>query len=251
MTICRELDPSAATRVLAEASERSQSLDLVRMLEAGQDACRSRFVQAPGGLLTIEVPSRRGHLVPMRSGESVEVFFRLGHQRYWFASTVRERSTVLLSDTLELPSLVLERPVRVELRQRRRHFRAHVQSTQLMATLWHVAADGNAQGPALPPMEVLDLSAGGARLLCKGGKVGLLRDGQRVSLSLPLEAGRPPVVVQATVTRRAQVDEKSVQLGLGFVDLDETPDCRRAQDRIQRFVSACEREEVRRSRGLA
>jgi c-di-GMP-binding flagellar brake protein YcgR len=240
------LNRSLAAGVLAQAAERSQTLDLLRLLESGEDACRSRFVPTKGRHVTVEVPSRQGHRVPIRTGESVEVYFRLGPQRYWFASKVRERSTVRLSTTLELQVLVLDRPSKVELRQRRGHFRVKLQ--RLMARLWRVPREGDASPEALPAMEVLDLSAGGARLLNRQTAACRLNPGERLVVTLPLRSGWPDTTVHAVVTRCAPAGDGVSYVGLQFLGLEDTAEGRQIQDRLHRYVTERERQEIRRTR---
>jgi len=238
------LDRRLAARVLAQAAERSQPLDLLRLLETGEDACRSRFVPAKGRHVTIEVPSRQGRPVPIRPEERVEVYFRLGPQRYWFASKVRERTTVRLSATLELQVLVLDRPSKVELRQRRGNFRVSLR--RLMARLWRLPRESDAPPEALPAMEVLDLSAGGARLLNDHAAECPLSPGDRLVATFPLGSGWPDTTVRAAVARCAPAGEGVSHVGLQFLGLDDTVEGRQIQDRLHRFITEREREEIRR-----
>jgi len=65
-----------------------QSLDLVRLLP-GEPTRAARASSPNRGQVLIEVPARQGHLIPMRPGEKIEVYFRLRDERYFFESTVR------------------------------------------------------------------------------------------------------------------------------------------------------------------
>jgi len=241
-------DRKAVSGILAEAAQRNQSLDLVRRLDSGDDACRSRFVETPDEQLAVEVPSRQGHLIPVRRGEDVEVYFRLKHLRYWFAGKVESRSSVTLSGGLTLPMLVLTRPRALELRQRRKHFRVGLgAAAQLMASLWHVPEpDAETAAAALPQMEVLDLSAGGMRMLYPHGEGCPVDVEAALTVALPLRSEAPPVRLSARVARVARVPASVTHVAVVFTGLDESPEGKMTRDRLAHFVAEREREELRR-----
>ena len=246
------IDAEAARKVLEEVAQRNQSLDLVRLLEAGEDTCRSRFIRAAGREPAIEVPSRRGHLVPVRPGEKVEVYFRLGRNRYWFSSAVRERSSLDLSPDLKLPVLILRQPKAIELRQRRRYYRIQFRVTDtLLAGLWRVGDPIGDVAPAeLPPMEVLDVSAGGMRLLHAEKENCPVHEMDMLVASLPLELNAPPLKLTSHVLWVTKVAEGATHVGVEFTGLDENREGGMIRDKVQRFVAEREREELRRMKGL-
>lgn len=244
------LSPSAAKKILREMAERNQSLDLVRILEEGEDRCRSRFIQVPDGRLAVEVPSRLGHLVPVRTDERIEAFFRMGNHRYWFASTVTGRRSVQLSEDMAISVLQLAPPKRVEQRQRRRHFRIDLhEADRLTADLWRIDADSDNAPVALPSMEVLDLSAGGMRLLHDQPEDCPTEQGDTLRVSVQLDDAAPRVILDARAMRAAGVVKGITHLGLEFVGLDDSPKGRATRDALSRFVTKREREELRRTRG--
>lgn len=242
------LDRSTTREILREVAQRNQSLDLVRQLGDDKDVCRSRFAQVPEHELAIEVPSRRGHPVPVRPGERIEAYFRLKERRYWFASVVESRTFLKLSADLSLPVLILKPPRSIELRQRREHYRVRLRATdRLMAGLWRAADSPDAASPArLPPMEVLDFSAGGMRLVYARREGCPANEGDVLTVSLPLEPGQPPARLTARVLRVSRAAEGVTHVGSEFVGLDDSPEGRMLRDRLGRFVTRREREELQR-----
>jgi c-di-GMP-binding flagellar brake protein YcgR len=119
-----------------------------------------------------------------------------------------------------------------------------------MADLWAAPCEG--EGGALlplPRMEVLDLSVGGARLLHEGEHRCAVEDGQRLRLSLPLEADSLPLTMDALAVRTARVAKSTTHVGIEFSGLGETPTGRAMADKLRRYVADREREELRRIRG--
>lgn len=250
MASANAVDTREAAQLLAEAADRNQSLDFIRLLEDRADASRTRFVHLSDGRLAVEVPSRRGHVVPVRPGEVVEAYFRLGMQRYWFATTVAERSETTLSGGVEVPVLILNPPREVQVRQRRRRYRVRIVPPEVLpARLWRLEAPGEESAAvALPQMEVLDLSAGGLRLLCSGEACAAVEPGETVRVALPLESDQPPVVLDATVCRVSRGSPEATHMAIEFADLESTPEGRAADQKLSRFVAARQREEARRAR---
>jgi len=248
MAAIKVTDRAAIRRIFGDVAQRNQSLDLVRQLAGGEDLCRSRFVEASDKDVLVEVPSRRGHMVPVRPGEDVEVYFRLKDRRYWFASRVESRSFVSLSSDLKLPVLTLRQPQTLTLRQRRRHYRVKFNVTaHLMAGLW-LMADPPEEAPAsaLPSMEALDLSAGGVRLLYPYGEGCPVDKDDLLTLSLPLWPEQSPVSLAARVIRVSRVVAGVTHIAVTFTDLDESPEGRMTRDKLVRFVTQREREELQR-----
>ena len=68
MTKAGAIVGKAMAALVADAIARNLSVDFIRLLPTGHDACRSRFIEAPGMALAVEVPSRMGHPVPVRPG---------------------------------------------------------------------------------------------------------------------------------------------------------------------------------------
>ena len=246
MSAADTLDAATATQVLGEAVQRSQTLDLIRTLDGQNDTCRTRFIEAGDSRLVVAVPSRHGHLVPVRTGEEVEVYFRLGDLRYQFLSTVIDR-TEILSDGLALPALILKRPQRLHRRQRRQFFRVSTPLGQrLMAQLWRDPGAGHGRPVALGRFEILDLSAGGLRLLSAKPENAPFSESLSLIIALPLQENEEPLKINALVKHLSRIQNGPLHVGVEFISLDETPAGRSIRNRLQRFVSEREREELRR-----
>jgi c-di-GMP-binding flagellar brake protein YcgR len=250
MSEAARIDSSTTQEALAEACQRNQSLDLIRLLERGPDACRSRFIELGRRHVAVELPSRRGVPIPVRPGEEVEVYFRLGPHRYYFKAQVESRSVFRSAGGLSLPILMLRRPRHLELRQRRRHHRVSLgPASRLMAQLWPMPKAGaEARPEAIKAMEVRDLSAGGLSLLFPHGEGCPVEEGETLILLLPLEAGQPPLKVGGAVLRVSRILEGAIHVAVEFTDLDQSPEGKSAAAAIERFVADREREELRRAR---
>jgi c-di-GMP-binding flagellar brake protein YcgR len=239
---------AASKALLRKAGEKNAPLDLVRLLEAGPDSCRSRFVEAPGAALAVEVPSRQGHLVPVRDGEEVEVYFRIEDNRYFFQSRVKSRETVALSAAVDLPVLILDYPRVIEKRQRRRYYRVNMRLAKpLMAELRLLDQDGKKASriPEAPTMEIADLSVEGLRLVYeKAGRCPLAK-GQRLSVKFSLgqdESIKLTALVQHVSSSSAEVSH----IGLQFEGLEDSYEGRLLRGRLLRFTTERERAELHR-----
>jgi c-di-GMP-binding flagellar brake protein YcgR len=249
MPSTNKLDPAASRALLRTAAEKNLSLDLVRLLDDGTDTCRSRFVESPSHDLTVEVPTRQGHLLPIHEGEQVEVYFRAADQRYFFPSSVTARTEVPLSNRVNLPVLVLVPPSVVEIRQRRRYYRANMKAPRrLMAQIHLSPEDARLAGKSDLSLEVADLSAGGMRLFF-GGTMALcpLQLAQMLTLTFQFDpTTKQPATLQVRVQHVTAFSEGVVHIGLEFVGLGESREGRVLQDRIRRFVAERECDELRR-----
>ncbi len=247
VTPTNQLDPVTSRALLRTAAEKNLSLDLVRLLDDGADTCRSRFVESPRHDLTIEVPSRQGHLVPIRDGEQVEIYFRLDDQRYFFSSSVTDRAEVPLSNRVNLPVLVLTPPLVVEKRQRRRYYRANMRAGRLLAKICLPTDDAKPRRKPDLSLVVADLSAGGMRLSFDGTlALCPLQPGQLLTLTFLFGQPEKPATLEARVQHVTSIADGVVHIGLEFVALGESREGRVLQDRIRRFVAEREREELQR-----
>jgi len=249
MSPTNKLDPATSRALLRTAAEKNASLDLIRILDDGNDTCRSRFVESPKHDLTVEVPTRQGHLVPIHEGEQVEVYFRVDDQRYFFPSSVLDRAGVALSQQVELPVLVLVPPLVVEKRQRRRYYRANMKAHRRHMAQIHLPSDAAAPSRKSElSLEVVDLSAGGMRLFFNGTlALCPLQPGQKATLTFRFDpAAKQPATLEARVQHVTASAELGVHVGLEFVGLGESREGRVLQDRIRRFVAERERDELRR-----
>jgi c-di-GMP-binding flagellar brake protein YcgR len=253
MARANAIDQDAAAEILSEAAERNQSLDLIRLLDGGTDACRSRFVEAPGHPVAVEVPSRQGLRVPVRPGEKVEVFFRLRERRYWFATVVASRTMIRLSGRMRLPVLVLRPPRAIELRQRRKHYRVRFgPADRLMAGLWKLSERPDKAPPEqLPSMEVLDLSVGGMRLLYARQEGCPVDEGHSIRISIRLDPDEAPLKLVGRALRVSRVVENVTHIAVEFQGLRAGPEAKAIRDRLLRFIAARQREEAQRSQKAA
>ena len=154
---------------------------------------------------------------------------------------------------MAMPVLVLRWPKTLELRQRRRHYRVSLGPTsQLMASLWPVPEPGAKASPArLPSMEVLDVSAGGMRLLYPYAEGCPVEEGASLTAALPLSPGEPPVKLAARVVRVARFASNATHIAAVFTELDESLEGKVTRNKLVRFVAAREREELQRMRGTS
>lgn len=246
------IEGSACRELLREAARRSATVDLIRLLKSGPDACRSRFVELPKAALAVEVPSRLGRSVPVRPDERIEIYFRIKEHRYYFQTKVESRSRIAITERFDLPVLLIAPPRRIERRQRRQFVRIAVPEVdRLMAHLWLVDdPDRPDETSQLPPAEVLDISGGGMRVLLEGKKRGRVREGQQAHLHVDLTDGRAPLKLVAHVEHVDRTLPQAVRFGLHFEGLDETPEARAIRDRVLKFVVCREREELKRMKKL-
>ena len=252
MAKANTIDGRACGKLLKEAAHRNATLDLIRLLDSGPDACRSRFVELPNAALAVEVPSRLGRPVPVRPDEKVEIYFRIKDCRYYFRTKVESRSKIAITERFDLPVLVIAPPKSIECRQRRQFVRvAMPEADRLMAHLWLVDDPHHQDETSqLPPTEVLDVSGGGMRVLLEGRKRGLVKEGQQVHLHVDLTDGRAPLKLVAHVEHVDRTLPQAARFGLHFEGLDETPEARAIRDRLLKFVAWREREELKRMKKL-
>ncbi|MBN2581535.1 MAG: flagellar brake protein [Planctomycetes bacterium] len=237
----------AMTSLLDDAVARGLSLDFVRLLPTGHDACRSRFVEVPKMAVAVEVPSRMGHPVPVRPGEAIEIRFHLRDKHYHFRSSVTRRAKVSVTDRLDMSVLELVPPKSVHPLQRRRHARVTVDASQrLMAHLWLVDEQHEDVAAQMPPAEILDLSGGGMRVIVEGPLRGRFKEGRSLHVHVDLADGRAPLQIRAHVEHVDRSISHQARLGVHFEGLDDSPQGRAAMDRLVRFVARRERDELQR-----
>ncbi|NLX59999.1 MAG: hypothetical protein GXY74_13025 [Phycisphaerae bacterium] len=247
MTQAGAIVGKAMAALVADAVARNLSVDFIRLLPTGHDACRSRFIEAPGMALAVEVPSRMGHPVPVRPGETVEIRFHLRDQPYHFRSTVARRTQVALTDRLNMAILALSPPKALHPLQRRQFVRVPVDAReQLVACLWPADDQGGAEDIEPPAAEVLDLSGGGLRAVVEGPLRGRFKEGRTVLVHIDLADGRSPLVIRAHIERVDRSAAHQARLGVHFEGLDELPQGRVARDRLTRYVARRQREELQR-----
>ncbi|MCG3180542.1 MAG: Flagellar brake protein YcgR [Phycisphaerae bacterium] len=238
--------------LLGDAAARNLAADLVVVQgENLQANLKSRFLQHEPDRLLLEVPSHNGRPVVLQPGQFVEVYFKVGNERFGFDSRVVGYTRVDLNEQTAVEALVVAPPHFLERRQRRKFYRISVATLPTIdCRLWPVDADPS-RAPAVKA-RLCNISAGGVAVLLDGeDSCRFVSDeSYRLRFSLPEgqwaaqdEAKQFEFEAVACHVRHVFQNRRMI-LGLAFLPGGEPVVHRKAIEAIARFVTAHQREQL-------
>jgi c-di-GMP-binding flagellar brake protein YcgR len=237
------VDPAIRDTLLAEAANSRTVAELVVVRgENLQANLKSRFLRASGERVLMEVPTNNGHPALLQTGQFIEVYFKLGHERFGFDSRVVGYSRLELSDGV-VDVIDIAPPHFLETRQRRKFSRVSVATLPpIQAQLWPIGLDARS-GEAIEG-RLCNLSAGGVAVLVDRQRWQFASDRQfRLAFNLPGDMGRFEFNTVVCHVRHVFHSRRQI-IGLAFLPGSDAQAHRHAIDRIARFVEGQQRGDV-------
>ena len=234
--------------ILLESCARNLSAEVRREIEDRKVVTtRARLLELEDAVIHLDPPR---DLSALQEGSPCEVHFTLNDVRYAFAThVVRRVAADAAADTAA--RLVLARPEEVSEHQRRRHFRVSVLGDDPVRVDLHIAmSDGTGTCPIDARRYeggLVNLSVGGAGV-CLDAAATDLAEGDQLFLTFRLPGETEIFYFLPEVAQRWHLpDDDAERLGLR---IKSWPDCRaieRTQQRLQRYITAVQREQLRRA----
>lgn len=235
-----ELDGTVCDNLLAEAARRSLPAELVVVCGDNLQAnLKTKFLAVQPERLLLELPSNNGRPAVLQTGQFIEVYFKVGHERFGFDSRVIGHSRLELAGQ-HVEAVDLAVPHFLEARQRRKFSRVSVATLPpIAARLWPVCMDAH-ECTAIDG-RLCNLSAGGVAVVVDRQRWQFTCDRQfRLAFTLPGDADE--FQFNAVVCHVRHVFQSRRQIvGLAFLPGDESAAHREAIERVARFVETQQR----------
>lgn len=209
-----------------------------------------------GAHVIIEAPVTDGHVVPVRPGEPVDIYFRVNEHRYMYRATVLTRMDYELASRRTARALRITYPRHIVRGQKREYYRIAV-PVSAPVELTYGVLDSATAVPILEPRvvysgktEILNLSGGGLAFEVPMHLRLNLRVGQRIVCAFTLPNGYE-IEMQGRVANAYRIRGRAVvRFGVEFIDVEKAVDFRIAQDQLLRYIVGVQREQLARRSGL-
>lgn len=254
MTLLLNVQDQRRDEVLLEAADKNSIASMARRLETGWITYKSRFLQvdSSGAYMILERPDPSPGQAPPEwvPGEMVGVSFRRGHKKYLFSGEVLSLLSAEMGSVTDVPALKITWPEVVQEMQRRLYFRANVPSgRRIDVRIWDginiAAAPAELNGRPHHAGQLLDVSAGGCRVIMDGARNPHLESGDTVIVQFQPDPRTAPIRLDAMFRHVQELPLGKVALGLQFVGLEMSPNGRKTLQDLSRVVSAFLRFESR------
>jgi len=258
MSAVLTVEPTRRDQALDEAASRNVPSVLRVRDSVSWVAHKSRFLGANPVTkrLYVEYPPPAAPEAPppeVRRGESVGVAFRRGHKKCVFTSVVLGQEEYGPDEGTRAPALALRWPDSLQELQRRAYYRVSVPPHKTVTVeLWQGGAAcrkkaGTAAWPSYSG-RLMDLSAGGMRLVLPPNRDPRLDVGDAVGLEFQPEPGGPAFLLNGIVRYVEPAPDGATAMGLQFVGLEATVENRKVLQQLLRVVNQYYRFELRRLR---
>lgn len=257
-TYNRTLAPAIRDDVLDRACARNAAMDVSILGRRDGTGLKSRFlkkVAGEKGVLVIEAPTKGATPIALYPGDSIEAILLVEGERYGFRATVRSRARARLSGHIEVSAITIDYPQVLSQMQRRRHYRVKVPALDPIPVTCvgkAPAAEGKRDKGELVRFTApaTDISAGGICLKMPKDQAHLTRVGTRLALDFSIRTSPKMRLVGVVRHSRQTPDRKDFLAGLEFIGAEKTIAGKRAVDRIMRYVTRRQREELKKKSGL-
>lgn len=218
------------------------------------EVARARLIFADDEAIYMTAPRMRDGSPPeWRVGRALRGYFSINDTRFGFdTSIVKARCIVQLNPQKKVVGASIARPPKVLDEQRREHFRVNTLHEEVRVDL-HPALAG--EGFACPidakPVRVtlINLSVGGAAVRLDVESARGIGDSSLAFCEIRLDHDDGPVEALLEVRQRRVIsDGSAVRLGLQFVSWPDRRTWQHNQERLQKFISDLQREQIRRAR---
>lgn len=185
--------------------------------------------------------------LPLAGGAGFDVYFELAGGRYWFAGESLGELAVRPPGKAAITALKLKRPLVIEERQQRNHFRVSLAADEPI----HVDAAGVEKPQMRFRARLLNLSASGMALLADWSDVRSVDAGALLSVRFTLAHAPDPVELIVRVAHvRRQEDRYGPRgvLGAALVPADDQRTRLMNSQHLERFIRERQRAALRRGR---
>ena len=221
---------------------------------------KSRFFGMSAGLegsyVLVEAPVADGHIVPVRPGEFLDVYFRVDEQRYMYRATVLGRTEYQLPNRHIARALEITYPDRMTRGQKREFYRISVPLHSPLELTFGVM-DANVTDPIAEPRtmyshtaDVRNLSGSGLAFELSDRLQLNIRQGHRLLCAFTLPTGEF-IELQGNVVNILRIRGRGViRCGVEYIDLDKAVAFRMAQDTMLRYIVSVQRDQMARRSGI-
>jgi c-di-GMP-binding flagellar brake protein YcgR len=235
--------------ILTEACAQNLPLDL-RVLDAKtSESYKSRFLglalDARPPVLTVEAPTSKGGVVPVRAGNTVQINFSYEDGSRSFRTQVLGRGRFELNPKVTVPSLELAPPQTLSPGEKRNFYRVILSDIPIeLGVSVFAEKEGRARRIRAREKAILtDIGGGGLGFRIPEGKSLLLDPDKRLFLTFRLPREDEPLRLLGRICfsiRRRELREAF--FGVQFTDVDSELEYKRDIDRILRFVAEIQRQ---------
>jgi hypothetical protein len=185
--------------------------------------------------------------LPLAGGAAYDVYFEFAGSRYWFAGESLGELAVRPPNKAAITALKLKRPLVIEERQQRNHFRVSLAAGEPI----HVDAAGVEKTQLRFRARLINLSAGGMALLADWSEVRSVDEGALLTVRFALATAPAPVelVVKVAHIRRHEdrYGPRGV-VGAALVPADDQRARLMNSQHLERFIRERQRAALRRGR---
>jgi hypothetical protein len=251
------VEEARKNEIIVAAIDKQVPCVLTRRSQRGWQPCKSRFVSNGGAvgrlLISADADSALCGGSPMTPGERVGLTFRRGHKKCMCATVVLDACVELAGeDGGCVPCVELQWPDALQELQRRVYHRATPHGRRVHVRFWPggVAARTETKSGSDPMMGgvMLDLSAGGIRILTTDVSPDTFREGDPVGCAFAPKPRGDTLVLDATFRHIEMLSGGGVALGLQFVGLEATDRGRQLLSTLAGVVTDYQRGQARQMR---
>lgn len=225
---------------LAEGCLRNLQIECSRGSDPRNEYHARLLNYGPGGLF-ISVPAHQGCPVRIPAGEILCCKFRLGPETVRFTSPVVKHTKYNINPETEVTALLLSRPDKIEVIQRRRSYRVSMMDREeVPVTIWPVEFDANRK-PHISGQyhgRIKDVSAGGINVLIK--EVAFLEEleGRQLWVRFALPGGTESLIFRVDFRHEHYVEEIHLHaVGLQFVEFAKPGEQNHVIENLAKFVA--------------
>ncbi|MFP4105493.1 MAG: hypothetical protein ACLFVU_05300 [Phycisphaerae bacterium] len=204
---------------------------------------RSRFLNMMRDKIFIEIPGEPegGISREFPPNQNLGISFKLKHHKHICNAVVFGMQQLRMDDGLEIPTLVLRFPVKMQRLQRRAFNRVDIPEGKIArASFWLGGKDaeptgGEEESPVWTG-QLTNLSAGGFQVAAGDDPTQVVEQGDVVGVRLSFGAGVKSIYADAQFRHLGWGEDGKILMGFQFVGLDHTHEGREALTQISDLV---------------
>jgi len=248
--------PIRTDSILCDVCDRNQALELHYETPEGEHVvARSRFLSIGPQGIDIDELSQRSGAGALRRNQIVEVYFLANGALFRFRAKVTSpKKIVSINEHQRTLGVRLAKPGAIRLGQRRRHYRVSVIGEEpVPVELRSVTGDEPTEETlrATPDWtgELIDLSISGAAVRFRRCGEDGVEPGSQVAVTfrLPDDPGFLYKLFAEVRLVQSLPNPSDVRAGLQFRRWPDERTCQAVEDRLQRFITATQRAQLKRA----
>lgn len=221
------VDEKKKNDILEHAASRNQFCVVTNRSEGAWESVKTKFVHdkdSPNRMFFEAVDAGSNRALSYLSGELVGVTFRRGHRKCLFSTTVIGTTSIEQEDGTLVSAVELEWPSALHELQRRAYQRAVPVGRHVSVRFWEGGVCNRRQaeheGSGIMNGTLVDLSAGGMRILSMDVAPDTLEEGDVIGLSFRPQSRGETIVIEGVFRHFQLTSDGLASIGIQFIGLE-------------------------------